>query len=290
MGFERLTKAITLFETAKGWDADPYPKGENASTMELPAETYVFSYGLDRFRWYRVETGEFTGLEFQSFGESFEDLGNINSDGQVYFFASSAGWNASYYWYPIAVAGCPHPPKSERRLYTLKPGETLESYPQFAPRAEQEAWLEARQARWFPEQEVAPIRYVDHAKVLQCQTLDELCSLLRISQEELTFSEHVSDPGEEYRRQGFSLEMTGEEAYEHGRYKYYGFSWGYVKSRLETPRTESQIWKTPAVWVKSLETIKVRRATRTELVKKQKAYTFAIVRNCWTGEVYVSIS
>jgi hypothetical protein len=226
-----------------------------------------------------VLNGDYEGLTLELLDE-YEYLGEMNlSTGEVYFFASIYGWNASFEWFPIGVEGLPHPSKNHRdKLYSLKNGETLDSFPKLAPRATQLQWLEERKARWYPQQECKPVRYVDINKLKNCQTLDEFCSLLRLEVSELIYKGYTTDPGEGYRKQGFYLGMSEVEAGALGKRYYYGFNWGVVENALSTPKEEHQEWKSPDVWV---------REGRNKFLK---SFTFSINKNMDTGKVSISIT
>jgi len=288
---KKLTKEIVLTASIRGWSNRAWREEIiSDETITLEKGTAVHSYGLDRFLWYRVETGVHAGLEFESYTEGIEDLCSLDkSTGRILFPQSSAGWNFSFYWYIIGAKDLPHPRK-EKYVYRLKPGETLDSFPAYAWKDEQLAWLEERRARWYPEQESKVIRYTKEEQILACEILDDLIELLRIEHWELQYSLSYSNPGEQYRRQGFHLEMTSEEAYEKGRGLYYGFSWGTVKYALECPHLRHESWETPPVWVKAQREGRRGRKTWVEECKLKERYRFTITKNIDTREYYVSIN
>lgn len=282
-----LLQDLKLVWDGEKWE-QPSPLEEAVFEKIVPAGTYV--KGLE-FLWYSVAEGQDAGFEFKSLYCTLQPLGQLNEKtGEVYFPSSSAGWNTSTSWYPIG-RGCPKGchPVSKKNLYTLKLGETLEDYPKFNTRENQLKWLEERKTNWFPEQETRIIKYVSEAKVLASSTLEEFCSLLNLSEEDLVFSEGLIDPGAEYRRQGFSLEMTDEEAYQKGRGLYHGFRWEYVKKKLESRKLRTQAWKSPSIWTKA-QKVEKRRGKQQEFTKKwERSYTFLISTDIDTKEVFVSV-
>lgn len=242
----------------------------------LPSDIYLERVG---FMKNLVLNGDYKGLTLELLDE-YEYLGEMNEKtGEVYFHTSVYGWNASFEWYPIGVQGLPHPSKDKRdRLYSLRAGESLDSFPKLAPRETQLQWLEKRKARWYPQQESKPVKYVDINKLQTCQTVDEFCNLLRLKESELTYKGFTTDPGEGYRHQGFYLGMSIDEANELGKRYYYGFNWGVVENALSTPKTEHQEWKSPDVWVRDGGN------------KYLKSLTFCIKKNMDTEKVSISVT
>ena len=293
MSISKLTESITLKNGVDGWFFDP----EWYNTATISDDLLVLEAGTiirdgDTVWDQIVESGHHAGVTFKSSSVPKETLLSLDKEtGEIYVSSMSYGWNCSYSWYPIGVKGCPHPYKTRaRHIYTLKPGETLHDFPTYGWREDQLAWVKERQARWYPEQEAKVIKYLEEYKILSCDNLYDLCDLIKVHPYNLEYSLDHSDPGQEYRRQGFHLGMTSEEAYELGRSKYYGFSWNRVKSSLAQPRLRIESWTTPEVWVKAVRNVKEGRGWDEKLVKVQQAYKFSVIKNLDTKEYSVVVS
>lgn len=225
------TRVLTPFNNGKGLTLE---KGDIIHCLEMGRSLVVK-----------------TGQEFHPFKDGLsidtEKLITPDEKGVFLVMEASFGWNLSYDYKPIGSIKT----QGSDKFYKLKKGEGLKDYPMWESRDSQLAWLSERKVGYFPPQELKPIKYLAESLILQASTMEEFLKITRLRLEDLSrVKEALVDPGEIYRDQGFSLEMTTEEMYELGR-KHYKCFRGYVVERALNVEAHIETqYDSPKLWVK----------------------------------------